>query len=101
MKRSIFYAGLFSVMALVPAMTEQAFAAYGNASDAVTTSIVEPTIIPWISFPNTPEPTLTVPTPAPDLSIQPPTPGPAPTTGDQESENAFKNKKPKVGAPRH
>lgn len=50
MKRSIVYAGLCSVMAIVPAMTEQAFAMdSGNLSDAVTTSLI-PTIT-WVEIP--------------------------------------------------
>ncbi|WP_157098293.1 hypothetical protein [Chlorobaculum limnaeum] len=48
MKRSIVYAGMFSVMAVMPAMTAQAETA-GNLSDAVTTSLVPS--LTWIEMP--------------------------------------------------
>jgi len=48
MKRSIVYAGMFSVMVIMPAMTAQAENA-GNLSDAVTTSVVPS--INWIEMP--------------------------------------------------
>ena len=80
MKRSIFYAGMISVMGIVPAMTEQAFAVTGgNTSDALSAGIL-PTIT-WIEFPDI----------APDLSsagiVPPPTtttPGEIPTVTDEQ-----------------
>lgn len=48
MKRSIVYAGMFSVMVIMPAMTAQA-ENVGNLSDAVTTSVIPS--INWIEMP--------------------------------------------------
>jgi len=110
MKRSIAYVGLFSVMTIVPGMTEQAFAVNnGNTSDAITNSITITVVPPWISFPNTPDPNVpgippttpsTPSTPSTPV-VEPTTPPPSPDKTVQESETELKNKKPKVGSPRY
>lgn len=80
MKRSIVYAGMFSVMVSVSAMTNGAVAAgTGNISDAVTTSVVP--AINWVEMPEiSPEVSSAM-----DLSSTASTPTPTTTTSGSGS----------------
>lgn len=92
MKRSIIYAGLFSALVTVPAMTNQVFAAdTGNLSDAVSNSLTPS--INWIEMPET----------APDVSSAVPPPPEQPTEivtpsgGDQNPPSADDQNQPPAG----
>jgi hypothetical protein len=94
MKRSIIYAGLFSVMAAVPAMTNQAFAAdTGNLSDAVSNSLTPS--INWVEMPETaPDVSSAVPPPPEQPNATTPT---TPSGGGQNAPSAGDQDQPSGG----